>query len=111
MRGFRRRRSSQATAADQHGGNGQTPIEHAESTVDPRAAMRRIAAEALILQDEAEAVVRGARAREGLGFLAPREDHWYAVSSASEICYRSRVRTRLTKKYGASWMRSCITTP
>jgi hypothetical protein len=34
--------------------------------------MRRIAAEALILQDEAEAVVRGARAREGLGFLAPR---------------------------------------
>jgi hypothetical protein len=34
--------------------------------------MRRIAAEAVILQDEAEAVVRGARAREGLGFLAPR---------------------------------------
>jgi hypothetical protein len=36
--------------------------------------MRRIAAEALILQDAAEAVVRGARAREGLGFLAPEED-------------------------------------
>jgi hypothetical protein len=34
--------------------------------------MRRIAAEAVILQDEAEAVVRGAQAREGLGFLAPR---------------------------------------
>jgi hypothetical protein len=34
--------------------------------------MRRIAAEAVILQDEAESVVRGARAREGLGFLAPR---------------------------------------
>jgi hypothetical protein len=26
----------------------------------------------MILQDEAEAVVRGAQAREGLGFLAPR---------------------------------------
>jgi hypothetical protein len=34
--------------------------------------MRRIAAEAVILQDEAESVVRGAQAREGLGFLAPR---------------------------------------
>ena len=34
--------------------------------------MRRIAAEAVILQDEAEAVIQGARAREGLGFLAPR---------------------------------------
>ncbi len=34
--------------------------------------MRRVAAEAVILQDEAEAVIRGARAREGLGFLAPR---------------------------------------
>jgi hypothetical protein len=34
--------------------------------------MRRVAAEAVILQDEAEDVVRGARAREGLGFLAPR---------------------------------------
>ena len=34
--------------------------------------MRRVAAEAVILQDQAEAVVRGAQAREGLGFLAPR---------------------------------------
>ena len=59
-------------AADHHWGNEQAPIEQADSPVDPRAAMRRIAAEALILQDEAEAVVRGARAREGLGFLAPR---------------------------------------
>ena len=72
MRGIRRRRPTQAMAADQHGVNEQTPLEHAGSPVDARAAMRRIAAEALILQDEAEAVVRGARAREGLGFLAPR---------------------------------------
>jgi hypothetical protein len=34
--------------------------------------MRRIVAEAVILQDEAESVLRGAQAREGLGFLAPR---------------------------------------
>jgi hypothetical protein len=59
-------------AADHYGGNEQAPIEQADSPVAPRAAMRRIAAEALILQDAAEAVVRGARAREGLGFLAPR---------------------------------------
>jgi hypothetical protein len=43
-----------------------------DTPIDPRAAMRRVAAEAVILQDEAEAVVRGAQAREGLGFLAPR---------------------------------------
>jgi hypothetical protein len=72
MRGIRRRRPTQAMAADYDGVNEQAPIEQADSPVDPRAAMRRIAAEALILQDEAEAVVRGARAREGLGFLAPR---------------------------------------
>jgi hypothetical protein len=62
----------QAMAADHHGGNELAPIEQADSPVDPRAAMRRIAAEAVILQDQAEAVLRGARAREGLGFLAPR---------------------------------------
>lgn len=71
MRGFRRRRSEQATAVERLGGGG-TPTEFVEPPPDPRAVMRRIAAEAVILQDEAEAVVRGARAREGLGFLAPR---------------------------------------
>ena len=39
---------------------------------DPRPRLRRIAAEAVILQDEAESVIRGVRAREGLGYLAPR---------------------------------------
>jgi hypothetical protein len=72
MRGFRRRRPAQGPAVEQLGGTGQTPIGHADPPSNPRAAMRRIAAEAVILQDEAEAVVRGARAREGLGFLAPR---------------------------------------
>jgi hypothetical protein len=37
-----------------------------------RAALRRIAAEAVILQDEAEAVIAGIRARQSLGYLAPR---------------------------------------
>jgi hypothetical protein len=72
MRGIRRRRPMQAMAADHQRGNGQAPIEQADAPVDPRVAMRRIAAEAVILQDQAEAVLRGARAREGLGFLAPR---------------------------------------
>ena len=47
-------------------------------TVDPkvvaeqRATLRRIAAEAVILQDEAESVIAGIRARQSLGYLAPR---------------------------------------
>jgi hypothetical protein len=61
-----------AGAVEQLGGTGQTPTGHADPPSNPRAAMRRIVAEAVILQDEAEAVVRGAQAREGLGFLAPR---------------------------------------
>jgi len=72
MRGFRRRKPAPMTAAKQLGLTGQTPTEHAGRPSEPRAAMRRIAAEAVILQDEAEAVIRGAQAREGLGFLAPR---------------------------------------
>jgi hypothetical protein len=77
MRGFRRRRPAQAVAAgpgavEQLGGTGQPRTGHIDPPSDPRAAMRRIAAEAVILQDEAAEVVRGARARQGLGFLAPR---------------------------------------
>jgi hypothetical protein len=77
MRGFRRRRRPRAVpavpvAVEQLGGTGPSPAGHVDPPSDPRAAMRRIAAEAVILQDEAEAVLRGARARQGLGFLAPR---------------------------------------
>ena len=60
---------------------------------DPRAAMRRIAAEAVILQDEAEAVIRGARAREGLGFLAPRGGPLVRRLRASGTCFRGHVTT------------------
>jgi hypothetical protein len=74
MRGFRRRRPAPAVAGavEWLGGTEQTPIGRPDPPSNPRAAMRRIVAEAVILQDEAEAVVRGAQAREGLGFLAPR---------------------------------------
>ena len=72
MRGFRRRRPTPIPSVEQVVGAGQTVPGHAGPPNDPRAAMRRVAAEAVILQDEAEAVIRGARAREGLGFLAPR---------------------------------------
>jgi hypothetical protein len=44
----------------------------AEEQADQHAALRRIAAEAVILQDEAESVIAGIRARQGLGYLAPR---------------------------------------
>ena len=44
----------------------------AADRVAQRAALRRIAAEALILQDEAESVIAGIRARQSLGHLAPR---------------------------------------
>ena len=43
-----------------------------EAVAEQRAALRRIAAEAVILQDEAEAVIAGIRARQSLGYLAPR---------------------------------------
>jgi hypothetical protein len=72
MRGFRRRRLAQAVPAEQLAGTGQAPAGQVGPPSDPRSTMRRIAAEAVILQDEAEAVIRGAKAREGLGFLAPR---------------------------------------
>ena len=77
MRGFRRRRPAQDIpaapgAVEQLGGTGQALTGQVDPPSDSRAAMRRIAAEAVILQDEAAEVVRGARARQSLGFLAPR---------------------------------------
>ena len=43
-----------------------------EVNAQQHAALRRIAAEAVILQDQAEEVLRQVRAREGLGQVAPR---------------------------------------
>ena len=92
------------------GGTGQILAGPTGPPSDPRAAMRRIAAEAVILQDEAEAVIRGARAREGLGFLAPRGGPLYGASSASETCFRGHATTLPTRSGAASWTRSCTTT-
>src|SRR4029453_9515943 len=98
MRGFGRRRHA-PPAVEHLGGTG--PTGHAGPPSDPRAAMRRVAAEAGILQDEAEAVIRGGRAREGLGLWAP--------SSVSAICFRGPAMTRPTRSGAASWTRSCTT--
>ena len=43
----------------------------AEDRADQHAALRRIAAEAVILQDEAESVIAGIRARQSLGHPRP----------------------------------------
>jgi hypothetical protein len=43
-----------------------------ELVAEQHASLRRIAAEAVLMQDEAEAVILGIRARENLGYLAPR---------------------------------------
>ena len=55
---------------------GATAIEVAASDAKRQAeqhrGLRRIAAEAVIMQDEAEAVIQGIRAREPMGYLAPR---------------------------------------
>lgn len=40
--------------------------------VDPRAALLRLTAEAIILQDQAAEIIAGVRARQSLGLLAPR---------------------------------------
>lgn len=56
-------------------GPGRFVLEDLESSTpppDPAPELRRIAAEAVILQDEAEGVLRDIRARQPLGFVAPR---------------------------------------
>jgi hypothetical protein len=72
MAWFRRQRPDRFVLTD-------SPVPETDPwAVDPkviaeqRANLRRIAAEAVILQDEAEAVIAGIRARQSLGYLAPR---------------------------------------
>ena len=72
MAWFRRQRSDRFVLTD------SPPQQTDPWAVDPkvvaeqRASLRRIAAEAVIMQDEAEAVIAGIRARQSLGYLAPR---------------------------------------
>ena len=111
MRGFRRRRPAPATAVEQLGGTGQSLAGPTGPPSDPRAAMRRIAAEAVILQDEAESVIRGARAREGLGFLAPRGGPLVRRFFSLRDLLPEHATTLPTRSGAAGWTRSCTTTP
>ena len=52
MRGFRRRRPAKTTAVEQPGGADNPQIGRVDPPSNPRAAMRRIAAEAVILQGQ-----------------------------------------------------------
>jgi hypothetical protein len=49
-----------------------TLVDVSRAAVDPRRQLLAVTAEALILQDEAEAVLAGVRARQHMGVLAPR---------------------------------------
>ena len=88
MRGFRRRRRAPAPAVEQREGTGQIPAGPTGPPSDPRAAMRRIAAEAVIL---------GMKPRRSFGARGPGRasaswrhaaDPSYGASSASETCFR-----------------------
>jgi hypothetical protein len=72
MAWFRRQRPDRFVLSDM--GTPETDPWAADPQVmaEQRACLRRIAAEAVILQDEAEAVIAGIRARQSLGYLAPR---------------------------------------
>src|SRR3954470_15039113 len=62
--------------APRDGGGRAVVLDDVSSVVltepDARGRLRRIAAEAVVLQDEAEAVLAGIREREPLGVMAPR---------------------------------------
>lgn len=53
-------------------GSGLVLVDGPDPHPDHRPLLRRIAAEAVILQDDAEAVMHGIRARQNLGDLAPQ---------------------------------------
>ena len=72
MAWFRRQRHDRFVLTDS--GTPETDPWAADPKVaaEQRASLRRIAAEAVILQDEAEDVIAGIRARQSLGYLAPK---------------------------------------
>src|SRR5688572_6566064 len=73
MAWFRRRRTERFVLQDA-GPPSAAEVAAADAArrAEQHRSLRRIAAEAVILQDEAEAVIQGIRARESLGYLAPR---------------------------------------
>jgi len=65
--GFFRRRNQELTAASPCPPSRPDPIQE-----DPRRTLLRVTSEALILQDDADAVLAGVRNRQHMGVLAPR---------------------------------------
>ena len=72
MAWFRRRRPERFVLTDSPSQDIHPWAVDPQLVAEQRATLRRIAAEAVILQDEAEAVIAGVRARQSLGYLAPR---------------------------------------
>ena len=72
MAWFRRRRPERFVLTDSPSQDIHPWAADPRLVAEQRATLRRIAAEAVILQDEAEAVIAGVRARQSLGYLAPR---------------------------------------
>src|ERR671915_113188 len=72
MAWFRRRRSERFVLTDFPSQDIDPWAVDPQLVAEQRATLRRIAAEAVILQDEAESVIAGIRARQSLGHLAPR---------------------------------------
>jgi hypothetical protein len=72
MAWFRRRRPERFVLTDSPSQDIDPWAVDPQLVAEQRATLRRIAAEAVILQDEAESVIAGIRARQSLGYLAPR---------------------------------------
>jgi hypothetical protein len=73
MAWFRRRRADRFVLQDASPPSAaEVAAADAARRAEQHRSLRRIAAEAVILQDEAESVIQGIRARESLGYLAPR---------------------------------------
>ena len=72
MAWFRRQQPDRVVLTDSGAPTTDPWVVEPELVAEQHASLRRIAAEAVIMQDEAEAVIRGIRARESFGYLAPR---------------------------------------
>jgi hypothetical protein len=72
MAWFRRQRPDRVVLTDSGAPETDPWAVDPQVVAEQHASLRRIAAEAVIMQDEAEAVILGIRARQSLGYLAPR---------------------------------------